>query len=311
MKTVVSSGKSGEVRMNVTRMIVSFCARRLKLSPVISSRLNRDKTATFFMTDNSLRKIAAALSAICALAIGASAQSGSAEKDDVIRRARGAYYNLTTNGLTGFKANIHPNWEVILGPTATQQNLKVFRTLQFSMTVDASGTVTVSHEVVNPEKIRVEPYVNQIYGHVNRLVTSFFGTWAAFVVSSPFPETGDKTKIENAGNGYHLFHTTPSADVMLTLTSDLLITEWKLTNSRGQRTVKPLFQKTTEGLLLAGYHSAFEPTGEGIKSTLDLRIEYQEFSGLKLPHKIQIKGIHGSEPVEAELEFSQYVLNPR
>lgn len=216
--------------------------------------------------------------AIFALAIVASAQSVSADKQDVTGRGQGAYYNLRKQGFNGFKSTIDPNWEVILGPTATADNLKVFRAFRFSMTVDANGNAAVTYELVNPDKIPLEPYVNQIHGNVNRLVTSFFRTWAMFVVS-PLPATD--------------------------------LTEWKLAGPSGTQTIKPQFQKADAGLLLSSYHTNFEPIAQGIKTDLDVQIEYQEFSGMKLPHKIRIKGVHGGEPIEAELEFNQLMLNPR
>ena len=220
--------------------------------------------------------MAAALVAIASMGIAVAAQSVSPEKRD---RGRGAYYNLTKQGFNGFKSTIDPNWEVILGPTATADNLKIFRALRFSMTVDANGNATVSYEIVNPDKLRLEPYVNQIHGNVNRLVTSFFRTWSMFVVA-PAPEKD--------------------------------LTEWKLSGSSGTQTIKPQFQKTDAGLLLSSYHTNFEPTAAlGIKTDLDVQIEYQELSGLKLPQKIRIKGVHGGERVEAELEFNKYVLSPR
>lgn len=254
-------------------------------------------------------RMAAAFVAIAVLAIVATGQSVSTDENDVIGRARESYYNLPKHGFNGFKASIEPNWEVILGPTATPENLKVFRAFRFSMIVDAKGNVTVSHEVVNPDKLRVEPYINQIHGNVNRLVTSFFSTWSMFVVSSPFPEPGSQVRLENSGKQYQLFYATQSADATLTMDSELMIAEWRLTNPRGKRIVNPRFQKTPQGLLLSGYQSAFEPSTEGLKTTLDLQIDYQELGGLRLPHKLRIKGVYGGEPVEAELEFNQYVMN--
>ena len=258
-----------------------------------------------------VRKMVTAFGAIAVLAIVAAAQSVSTDQNDVIGRAREAYYNLSKHGFNGFKASIEPNWEVTLGPTATPENLKVFRAFRFSMIVDAKGNVTVSHEIVNPEKLRVEPYINQIHGNVNRLVTSFFSTWSTFVVNSPFPEPGSQVKLQDSGKQYQVLYTTQSADATLTMESNLLISEWRLSNQRGKRVVSPRFQKTSHGLLLSGYQSTFEPSAEGLKTTLELQVDYQELSGLKLPNKLRIKGVYGGEPVEAELEFNQYVLNPR
>jgi hypothetical protein len=261
-----------------------------------------------------VRKLLSALVSLVtihAVTVPVSAHSARTSSQDLIARARGAYYNVTRQGFNGFQAAIEPNWEVTLGPTVTAQNLKLFRGMRFSMTVDANGAVTISHEVAETEKTRLEPYVLPIHSNVQRLVAGFFGAWARFMVNSPFPETESQIKIQNSDKEYLVSYTTQSSDALLTMTNDLLIVEWKLTSPRAKRTIRPLFQKTAEGLLLSGYKSIFEPVGEGIKTTLDFNIDYQDVGGLKLPNKIRIKGMHGSEPVEAELSFTQHVLNPR
>ena len=87
------------------------------------------------------------------------------------------------------------------------------------------------------------------------------------------------------------------------MNSELVITEWNVVGPTVKRTVKPQFQKTDEGLLLTGYKGTFEPLGDGIKTILDFKIEYQDASGMKVPYKVRLGGMHGSEPVEAELVF--------
>jgi hypothetical protein len=253
----------------------------------------------------------ASLVAIYALTVPVSAQSAHTSNQGIIDRAQGAYYNLRKQGFAGFKAAIEPNWEVTLGPTATQENLKIFQAVRLSMTVDANGAVTVSHEVADTEKLRAGPYVREIHNNVQRLVASFFGMWARFMVSSPFPENGSQVKIENSGDERRLLYTADSTDVVLTMTNDLLVTEWKRTGPNAKRTIKPLFQKTDAGFLLNSYKSLFEPVGAGIRTDLEFTIQYQDVGGMKLPHKIDIRGVHGGQPVAAELTFNQYVLNPR
>lgn len=279
-----------------------------------------------FLIVRKLIRVLASLVTICAVTVplavhavtaqkvsthSASTTSQDITKQEVISRARGAYYNLARHGFSGFKAEIEPNWEVILGPSASQESLNAFRALRFSMTVDAAGAVTVSHQVVNKDEARLERYARQIHNDIQRLLAAFFGAWSMFTISSPFPPTESNSKVENSDKKHRISYTTQSADAILTLTSDLLITELKFTGQRAKRTIKPLFQKTAEGLLLTSYQTFFEPVGEGIKTTLNISVEHQDVSGMKLPHKVQIKGMHGSEPVAAELTFKQYVLNPR
>ena len=89
----------------------------------------------------------------------------------------------------------------------------------------------------------------------------------------------------------------------MTMDGDFLITEWNLSGPRAMRKIKPHFQKTDDGFLLTGYQEFSEPIGAGNKTTLDFNVEYQDVSGLRLPHKVRFKGMHGIEPVAAELVF--------
>lgn len=237
---------------------------------------------------------------IYALTVSISGHPARASREDVIGQARAAYYNLKTQGFNGFEAALEPKWEVILGPTATSENLKVFRAMRFAISVDPTGAATVSHVVLGAKTTRVDPYIKQIHYNIQRLVSAVMGTWARFMVNSPFP-VASQIKVERLAKGYNLFYTIESTDVMLTVADDWLITEWKLTDSKAKRTIKPFFQKTIDGFLLTGYHSVFEPRGEGNKTSWDISIDYQIVSNMRIPRKIQFKGTHGSEPVEAEL----------
>jgi hypothetical protein len=222
--------------------------------------------------------------------------------ETVVTRARTAYYSLARKGFKGFTAAVEPNWDVILGDNATPASMKVFRAVQFSLVVDANGVATVTHEVgPNAAKADLQPTVNRIHADVQRLVAGFFNTWRIFVVNSPFPET--EMQIENPGKQYKLSYTQQSGKVTIAMTGELLITEWSLVGPTVKRTVKPQFQKTPDGLLLNGYQGVFDPVGEGIKTTLDFHIEYQDSNGIKLPSKVRLNGMYGSEPVAAELIF--------
>src|ERR1700752_339766 len=228
---------------------------------------------------------------------------------EMIGQARSAYYNPKRQGLAGFQATIKPNWKVILGQTSTPKNLKVFQSIRFSLAADANGVVTVTHDFA--ENPQAEAYVKPIHDDVQRLVSGFFRIWGVFMISSPFPESGSPLKTDNVAQECRLYFTYQTTDVVLAMTNDLLITELKLSSPRARRTIKPVFQKTSEGLLLKGYHSLFDPVGEGIRSELDATIEYQDVAGMKLPRKLEIRGMLGAEPIAAELSFDEYVLNPR
>lgn len=234
-----------------------------------------------------------------ALTVAVYPHNQSATNQSVVGQARGAYYSLARKGFKGFTATVEPNWDVILAQTATPANLRSFRAVRFSMVVDENGAVTVTHEV-GPNSPSAE-VVNRIHYDVQRLVTGFFNTWRIFAVSSPFPETD--IKLEPVGKQYRAFYTTQSGAVTITMTDDFSIKEWNLTSPTVKRTVKPQFQKTADGFLLTDYKQIFEPIGDGMKTTLDFHLEYQDLNGMKVPQKVRLSGMHGSEPVEAELAF--------
>lgn len=261
-----------------------------------------------------VKKLVVALSLLVTIfspALPVCAQTSPNNDQVLIDRARGIYYNLGKHGFAGFTSTIEPNWETILGPVANPENLKLFRAIRFTMIVDSKGGVTVSHEIANEEKKQLAPHILQIHYHLQRLIAGFFGTWSIFMISSPFPENGSRFKTENIGSEYHLTYKMQSSDAVLKMGMDLVTAELILTGPRAKRTIKPVFEKTSEGVTLTAYQTVFEPISEGVKTTLDFNIEYQDVGGLKLPLTVQIKGMHGNEPVEAELRFVQAQLFPR
>jgi hypothetical protein len=244
-------------------------------------------------------KITAALAFLVAL--NSIAPASSNQDKELIQNARAAYYNLARHNFNGFSATIEPDWKVILADTATPENLKVFRRQRLSMTVNASGAVTLNREFDESPNANLMPFVKQIQENIQRLLSSFFGTWSFFTIGSPFPEL--ETRVEHLDKEERLSYTVLTTEVRLKLTPELVITEGVLTDQKSKRTIKPIFQKTSEGLLLLGYHTVFEPLGPGNKTTMDTVIEYTSVGGMKLPAKIHIKGMYGAEPVEAELKF--------
>jgi hypothetical protein len=227
-----------------------------------------------------------------------------ATHQDVVAKARSSYYSLTKKGFKDFTGTIEPNWKVILADTANRENLKIFRSIRFSIVVNAEGVVTVSYEVgADAAKPALQPFVKRIHSDLQRLVAGFFNTWRMFTLSSPFPTKENLIKVENLSNQYRFTGNMSSGVVVISMTGDFAITEWNLSGPTAKRMIKPRFEKTGAGFLLTGYESFFDPIGEGIGTELNFDIEYQDVNGFKIPHKVRLSGVHGTEPVESELVF--------
>src|SRR5215467_1465303 len=89
------------------------------------------------------------LFAFAAYAAGACA--GQTSDRDVINKARDSYYSLKRLGLIEFRANIRPNWELMLkGEATSPEAMKLLNGLHFSILFGESGNVIVNHQADFP-----------------------------------------------------------------------------------------------------------------------------------------------------------------
>jgi len=232
---------------------------------------------------------------------------------EVIRKARLAYYNLRTLGLVGFRANLQPNWELaVKNITTDPARLKMLNGLHFSMSLDEQGAVKVNHSSdAGPPTEEMQNSFNQIYEGMDEMVSGFFATWRLFILESPFPAPESDYQLKDLGNQYVLTYKEGSAAVSTTLTKEFAISELKVSTPAFNSLIKPQFLKTPKGYLVTGYEATYDPTTGPGKVKLNLQMDYQEVRGLNLPRKVHMSGLYDANPVEAELLFSEYVVNAR
>src|SRR5258707_8111581 len=88
---------------------------------------------------------------VCGLAEAAQSHTPGADNKKVIEDARHAYYSLRGAGLDEFRATIKPNWEILLkdqlkaDPASAQAGVKLLNGLHFSMLLDGTDKVTITH----------------------------------------------------------------------------------------------------------------------------------------------------------------------
>ncbi len=146
---------------------------------------------------------------------------------------------------------------------------------------------------------------------MEQAVSGFFETWSPFVLTSPFPELESEYQLEDLGKEYRLSYKEGSADVVTTMTKDLVITNLKVTTSTFDSVMKPQFAKSPGGFVLSGYDANYTPTSGPGLTHLIVQIEYQEISGLQLPHKLNMDVVYDGTPSQMELVFSDYQVKRR
>lgn len=248
----------------------------------------------------------------CGLAAMAQAQTPVADSKKVIEDARHAYYSLRTAGLDEFRATVKPNWELVLkdqmkaDPAAAQAGLKLLNGLHFSMLLDQSDKVTVTHHTdVPPSNEQQRQGFDQIYSGMDQAISGFFATWELFMLNSPFPSPNRDYKLEDLGTQYRLSYKDGSSDVVTMMGKNLIITDVKVTSADFVSSVRPQFVHTAKGFVLTGYDADYKPTsGPGVVK-LSLKIDHEPVSGLQLPASLVMDSVLDGAPTHMELAFSE------
>jgi hypothetical protein len=235
------------------------------------------------------------------------------DKQQIIKKARAAYYSLRSHGLDGFEASVQPNWRLVLkdqlaqNPAGAEEALKMLNGIHFQVSLGRDGAVKIAHhEDIAPVNQQAAEGFKQIFGGMDQAMSGFFDSWSIFMLTSPFPvATGDYT-LEELNHQYHLSYKDGAAAISTTMTQDLVITEIKVDSPEFKSVLKPQFTKSAEGLLLSQYDATYQGTGSGDSTILNVRIENQPVNGFQLARKLNLDGSYQGTPFQMELMFGNY-----
>jgi hypothetical protein len=239
------------------------------------------------------------------------AGANAADKKDVVREARAAYYSLQTRGLSQFQCNMTPNWDSLLAdtkktnPVGADRAISMLRQLQFTVTQGSRGPAKVTHTTITATDDKMAEGLNQIYSGMEQMVSGFFDTWSPFMVSSPFPDTGSNYQLADEGALWSLsYKDGPSAQVVTTMTKGLLIRELKVNTPQFSSSIRPQFTDSAQGMLLTGYQADYVGQSPSETTHLQVGIAYQTVNGFQLPQKLNLGGSYGGSPFQVEVTFS-------
>jgi hypothetical protein len=212
-----------------------------------------------------------------------------ANKEDVVRKAAQAYYNLLKEGFVSFRCTLAPNYDALdpelrtSNPAAADARLQRLSQLHFEVAVGADGKATVSHNAV------VAPNLQDVASNIDLMITSFFQMWAPYVVESPVPAVDSDYHVEDLGSQYRLSYKEGLASVVVTLDKDDAVGAVMVTRPEVNSVLWPQFTKTPKGFLPVRFESDVRIPGQGGAAHVSTAMTYQEVSGLQLPKTIQNK----------------------
>lgn len=238
-----------------------------------------------------------------------------AEKREIIKKARAAYYSLRSHGLDGFETSVQPNWRLVLkdqlaqNPAGAEQGLTMLNGIHFVVLLGRNGAVKITHhQDVAPTNQQAAEGFEQIFSGMEQAMSGFFDSWSPFMLTSPFPEVSGDYTLEDANNQYHLSYKDQTAAIATTMSHDLVISEIRVDSPEFKSVLTPQFTKSAQGLLLSGYDATYQGAAGGESVKLNVRIENQPVNGFQLPRKLNLEGSYQGTPFQMELTFSNYQI---
>ena len=231
-------------------------------------------------------------------------------KQEILKKARAACYNLRSRGLLSFQSGLEPDWDTMLAgarktnPEGTDRAVKLLEAIHFHMTLAADDSVKVTHDTVEAPNDASAKGLAQVYGGMEQMTQGFFQTWSVFLLSYPFPEPGSPYHLVASGEQYQLTYKEGDTDeVTTTLGKDLRILSMKVTTAAFSSLLQPQYEATSQGLLLVGYQADYQSGNAAETTKLQVGIQYADVDGFKLPSELNLQGSYGGSPFSVRVAF--------
>ncbi len=217
----------------------------------------------------------------------------SADKKEVIQRARQSLYSLKTDGLIEFSCQASLDFDaaykdIKMDDIGRTQMLPAARNIRFQVAVGPSGAANVSHQFAEaPPNQEVADRLKNVAGGMEQIISGFFQTWSNLMIGSPFTGSPDEYQVDELPDGYRVMADAGTTHVEILLDRNYMLTSLAARTSDFDGTVRPHFTKRKDASLLQSYDATYKTTGASSQD-LSMKIEYQDLEGLPIPHTIEV-----------------------
>jgi hypothetical protein len=229
----------------------------------------------------------------------------SADKADIVKRARARYYNLPSLGVMEFRCTAVPNWKKFLVSTRNKAIsdddafLRRLNLLRFEVQATVSDEPKVTPSTVGA--VVLDDDLMQLITGVKQTVQGFFETWRGFMITNPF-DGCDVDSLTEGPDNYQISSKAPGLEAKTVMRKDFTITDVLADYGESKVRVAPKFTVTDEGLLLESVVNEID----GGKTRLGEAIDYTEVEGLKLPAKVHIDAVQPAGRFAIDVAFENY-----
>jgi hypothetical protein len=250
------------------------------------------------------------------LVFGLLAPPGSgADKQEIIRQAKRAYYNLPSQGLIEMQSAVVPNWSAMLKEELKTDippdhpAFKILNGLHFWLSLDQKGSAKLSHQTDNTptDQTSIEN-MNQTISGVEQVLSGFSQTVAPYLFTSPFPEIESAYELQEQGDQYRLSYKEGQFDILTIMKKDFAIVELKVSGPEFIASVKPELKGTPKGFLVTGYQATYQASSGTESYQLSVQIDYKEVEGFQVPNKLGVDATVNGAAHKMELQFTDYQI---
>lgn len=241
------------------------------------------------------------------------------DKSEVLRGLEHSHYSLTREGLSELRCVAQPDWDTTVRSVhaeATSIQLReALKGARFEVAVGPGGASAVSrHFDTAPANAQAAEQMDNVAGGTEKVLSGFFQTWSQFMFESISTPKDEEYTLDESGGLYVLSQKQDSMLIVIRATREYLVKDLTISGSGVEAIFYPEFSRSNKGLLLTGYDATFRiPTTSGKPTEVitNMKIEYQDLQGLKLPSSIATKVGAGAMQPEISIRFTDCHVTKR
>jgi hypothetical protein len=203
--------------------------------------------------------------------------------------ARSRYYNLRDHGFESFTCDVKPDWDTLPKMLLVPVELagrKPLEATKLQVTLTSRGNISFNRQYPEDTASLMKPAYDKFFDWLSSLVQGFLMTWGSKAVSGIIPDKYLLSSVEITPQGHRIIANIHDEHIELSLDPDYRVTDFLQTAPSLKITEQPVFNKSSEGWLLAG-DSGVDAEGNNV-TRIKYEVAYLPIDTLQLPRDVHL-----------------------
>ena len=245
----------------------------------------------------------------------ASVPTLSSDDAALVAKVNSLYYNYKNLGLHKFKCEVKVSmFDNLLKMFQSQlkaddKRIKALKDVRFFMNYDEKNGYSFNYTNYNPTgDATTDDKLARILQSVSQITNGFWTSWEALTFEPAIDPVKNSVTVKKTNTGYEIDEKNGAVQNANILDSNLLVTEGDVISAEkpeAKITIKPVFTKTTDGLLV---NNVATNIPDSMSTTMS--ISYQTIQNFQMPSESDFAISQlGSMKANVTLQFLNYQIN--